>query len=249
MALKLLKQTIKQTIRKFGYDIAEYPRLPLLVHHLRQFFIENDINVVLDVGAFLGLYCRMLRADVSYHGDIISFEPASKSFARLSAEMRGDAAWRGFNFGLSDTNKQVRLNTHGDHGNFNSVLVLKKYSADAYNVGHSSTAELVDLKTLDSVWETIFNERPNPRVFLKMDTQGHDTEVFLGSIAHHKHIVGLQSELPAIELYDGMRSMSETLTIYKEHGFTPVGFYPVNRPKAFKGAIPEFDTIFLRADI
>jgi hypothetical protein len=46
-----------------------------------------------------------------------------------------------------------------------------------------------------------------------------------------------------------MRSLSETLTIYKEHGFTPVGLYPVNRPKAFKGAIPEFDAIFLGTDI
>jgi Methyltransferase FkbM domain len=166
----------------------------------------------------------------------------------LQTAMSGDRSWRGFNFGLSDKNATVSLITHGDRGDFNSVLALRKDGADAYDVGTSSTAEPVEFHTLDSVWDQVLDGISHPKIFMKMDTQGHDTEVFLGSAAHLKHIIGLQSELPAIELYDGMRSMSEMLKIYKQHGFTPVGFFPVNRPKAYRGAVPEFDAIFLRAD-
>jgi FkbM family methyltransferase len=244
-----LKNLVKSAIRGLGYDLVEYPRLPLMVHHLRQFFAENDINVVLDVGAYLGLYCRMLRTDVKYDGEIVSFEPAAVSFSKLQTAMSEDQSWRGFNFGLSDKNETVNLNIHGDRADFNSVLVLRKDAADAYDVKTSSTIEPVEFRTLDSIWDQVLHGISHPKIFIKMDTQGHDTQVFLGSAAHLKHIIGFQSELPTIELYDGMRSMSEILTIYKQHGFTPVGFYPVNRPPAYKGAVPEFDVIFLRADM
>jgi len=43
-----------------------------------------------------------------------------------------------------------------------------------------------------------------------------------------------------------MTSFADTLKIYKDHRFTPVGFYPVNRPAAYKGGVPEFDAIFIR---
>lgn len=241
-----LKTFVKRILRNHGYDIVEYPRLPLIVHHLRQFFAENNIDVVLDVGAYLGLYCQMLRTDVHYNGTIISFEPTSRSFEKLTARMAADPSWRGFNFGLSNKNGEATLHCHGHRGDFNSVLSLKRDGADAYGVEASPTSEQVEFKTLDSVWNQVFDGISNARIFMKMDTQGHDTEAFLGTVAHLNQIVGLQSELPAIELYDGMTSISDTLKLYKDYGFTPVGFYPVNVPTAYKGAVPEFDTIFIR---
>ena len=241
-----LKSLVKTILRSYGYDTVEYPRLPLIVHHLRQFFAENGIDVVLDVGGYLGLYCQMLRTDVRYKGTIISFEPTAVSFQKLKARMIDDPSWRGFNFGLSNRNGQATLHSHGDRGDFNSVLSLTRDAANAYGVDASSTAEQVQFKTLDNVWDRVLAGIPNPRIFMKLDTQGHDTEAFLGSVAHHNEIVGLQSELPAIELYDGMTSFAETLKLYKDHRFTPVGFYPVNRPEAYKGGVPEFDAIFIR---
>src|SRR6266540_1948389 len=133
-----LKNLMKSAVRTFGYDFVEYPRLPLLVHHLRQFFSENNINVVLDVGAYLGLYCQMLRNDVKYDGAVVSFEPASKSFSKLQSVMSKDPLWRGFNFGLSDKSGTVDLNIHADRGDFNSVLALRSDAANVYGVDNSS---------------------------------------------------------------------------------------------------------------
>jgi hypothetical protein len=60
-------------------------------------------------------------------------------------------------------------------------------------------------------------------------------------------IIGLQSELPAIEIYDGMSSMSTTLSHYSSRGFVPIGFYPVSTLKNLQIS-PEFDVMFHRFD-
>ena len=127
-----LKDIVKHNLRRFGLDVIRHPPALPLVHHLREFFAENRIDVVLDVGAYLGLYCRMLRCDVGYKDEIISFEPVSRSFAKLSEEMAEDRAWRGFNFGLSDNTRMVSLNTFGERGDFNSMLMLTEEASDAY---------------------------------------------------------------------------------------------------------------------
>lgn len=81
----VLMHVVKQGLRQAGFDIIRHPPALPLVHHLREFFAETDVNVVLDVGAYLGLYCRMLRSDVGYEGNIVSFEPVSRSFAKRSS--------------------------------------------------------------------------------------------------------------------------------------------------------------------
>lgn len=60
-------------------------------------------------------------------------------------------------------------------------------------------------------------------------------------------IVGLQSELPVIEIYDGMPSMPAALSYYASCGFLPTGFYPINTFRNLQIS-PEFDVLFTRSD-
>jgi len=62
---------------------------------------------------------------------------------------------------------------------------------------------------------------------MKMDTQAMTLASLRGVRVLNK-IVGLQSELPAVEIYDGMPSMSAVLNYLASCGFVPTGFYPVN---------------------
>jgi hypothetical protein len=64
--------------------------------------------------------------------------------------------------------------------------------------------EKVVLRSIDSIWNEITRGLENPRVYLKTDTQGHDRAVIRGSEPRLGSIFGIQSELPAIEIYDGM---------------------------------------------
>jgi len=80
---------------------------------------------------------------------------------------------------------------------------------------------------------------------MKIDTQGHDLSVVRGAAGVLNHIVGLQSELPAVQIYDGMASMTTVLDYYFTCRFVPIGFHPVNTMRDTQIS-PEFDVLFSR---
>lgn len=61
-----------------------------------------------------------------------------------------------------------------------------------------------------------------------MDTQGHDAKVFLGAAESLARIVGLQSELSFVQLYDETPTAEETLANYRRAGFSLTALVPNN---------------------
>jgi FkbM family methyltransferase len=234
---------VKQGALKFGIVISYDPAPGTFERQLRDFLAQMEINVVLDVGAFVGHYAMKLR-ELGYKGRIISFEPFSPSYDRLQATMQHDSLWSGQPFGLSDENSQALMNTSG-RGEFNSLLNLRSDAERAYALDPSLRSQTpIQLSRLDAVLPQLLDGIRSPRVFMKMDTQGHDVSVVRGASGVLDRIMGLQSELPAVQIYDGMPSMSTALEYYSSCGFVPIGFYPVN---TFPDQIsPEFDVLFNR---
>jgi FkbM family methyltransferase len=228
-----------------GIAISYYPPPESFARQLRDFLLQMEINVVLDVGAFIGNYPIELR-EAGYRGRIISFEPVPASYDRLYARMHHDSLWCGQPYGLSDDNRETMMNTYA-RGDFNSLLNLRKDPELAYSLDPSLRSQTpIQLRRLDAVLPQLIDEIPSPRVFLKMDTQGHDANVVKGAAGVLDNIVGLQSELPAINIYDGMLSMSSTLDYYASCGFIPIGFYPENTFPNIKQIVPEFNVLFNR---
>ena len=87
----------------------------------------------------------------------------------------------------------------------------------------------VDVRRLDGLLPALLRNLPSPRLFLKMDTQGYDLEVFRGAKNCLNWIVGLQSEISVIPLYTGMPHYLESLREYEEHGFHLHHLAVVNR--------------------
>jgi FkbM family methyltransferase len=233
-------------LNRLGFDLIRHPQPTRLASHVAAFVRAHRVNVVLDVGAYTGKYCQFLRDEVGYTGLIVSFEPCAGSFQQLTAARANDPHWRGYPFGLSDADTAAVLNTYGTRGDFNSVLTLRDHGASAFEVDTSAAStEEVRLHRLDTVWAEVMRDVDDPRVFLKMDTQGHDVAVVSGARDHLRWIVGLQSEVAAVEIYDGMHSMPDVLESYRRCQYVPVGFYPVKTPPAY-GLSPEFDVLFKR---
>jgi FkbM family methyltransferase len=242
----LVFDVIKNGARKIGVAISRYPPPGSFDRHLADLLTQLRVNVVLDIGAYIGDYARRLRA-VGYNGRIISFEPVPASFERISAAMQHDRLWSGQPFGLSDEHRQATMHIH-ERGDFNSLLNIRKDTELAYGVDASLWNNAsVDLRRLDSVLPELLRGVDSPRVFMKIDTQGHDITVLSGASGVLNLIHALQVELPAVELYDGMSSMSGALAYCKSAGFVPVGFYPVNMVEQVQIS-PEFDVLFKRFD-
>jgi FkbM family methyltransferase len=242
--LKTALGLVKRGAQRLGIAISRCPPPGSFERHLRDCLLQMDINVVLDVGAYIGNYARELR-EVGYRGQIISFEPVQASYEQLRAAMHNDSLWFGEPFGLSDEDREARINTHSC-GKFNSLLTLRQDAERAYSLDPARRSQApIKLRRLDGVLPQLVEGIRSPRIFMKIDTQGHDVSVFKGASAVLGMIVGLQSELPAVEIYDGMFSMSAMLSYYAGCGFVPIGFYPVNTFHNLRIS-PEFDVLFSR---
>lgn len=238
---------VKHAAERLGIAISRYPPPGSFMRVLRDFLSHMEINVVLDVGAYIGNYARELR-DVGYGGRIISFEPVPASYEQLHKAMHNDSLWSGEPYGLSDENREALMSTYSS-GDFNSLLTLREDSKRAYSVDPAcSSRRPIQLKRLDAVLPQLMEGIRSPRIFMKIDTQGHDVSVVKGASGVLGTIVGLQSELPAVEIYDGMFSMSDALSYYARCGFVPIGFYPVNTVNTSDSLhiTPEFDVLFRR---
>ncbi|MFQ5700740.1 MAG: MBL fold metallo-hydrolase [Acidobacteriota bacterium] len=87
----------------------------------------------------------------------------------------------------------------------------------------------VTVRRLDSIFADAIRGMGDPRVFLRMDTQGYDLDVIAGAGGCLGQIRGLQSELSVLPLYGGMPNNVEALAEYRRLGFEPTGIYPIFR--------------------
>jgi hypothetical protein len=76
---------------------------------------------------------------------------------------------------------------------------------------------------------TTLSDVQSSRIFLKMDTQGYDLEVFSGATGALDRVLGLQSELSVRPLYEGMPHYIQSLETYQSAGFDLYNLSVVNR--------------------
>ncbi len=187
---------------------------------LRDLLRSLAVDCVLDVGANHGQYAADLRA-VGYRGRIISFEPVRREFDELQGAFAHDRHWSGFQIALGSTNGTANLMVP-------EATVFSSFLTPLRPMPGTTQAD-VEVRRLDSVLPRLLPETPRPRVFLKMDTQGFDLEVFRGAEQCLGWIVGLQSEVSVEPIYAGMPHYLESLREYEAHGYLLHHVAVVNR--------------------
>lgn len=201
---------------------------------------RHDIDIVLDVGANRGFWSAHLRAS-GYAGHIVSFEPIAANAAAIDAKRKGDPRWiaepcaLGVEDGEADFN--IVLSGPGDETVLSSFLAIRNPNA-------RTQTERVKVRRLDSFLPLIKSLSADPRIFLKMDTQGYDLQVVRGAGALLGHVRLLQSELSVEPLYDGMVPYTEALATYADLGFALQDLFVVNRTA--DGGILEYDALMAR---
>jgi FkbM family methyltransferase len=229
--------------RKGRLDLERGLHAFLLREHLAGLLELYRVDCVLDVGANKGQYARLLRR-AGYRGQIVSFEPVPDVFAALAEAAADDDLWTVHQMALGSTDGTTTMNVVP--GTMSSVLVPSEYGTGRYGQLREVSEVDVPVRRLDGLLATL-PELQGRRVFLKMDTQGYDLETFAGLGDRVEQVVGLQSEVALLTIYDGMPRLPEALAAYEAAGFGVTGFYPVSREKR-TWRVLEFDCVMVRAD-
>lgn len=235
----------RRLAHKIGYDIDKFNRQLTVESHLRALLPTLDIDLVLDVGANQGQFVQMLRY-VGYQGEVMSFEPGSEAFRALQKAVVQDDQWQAFNIALGDTEVEAELHL-SQASVFNSLHATNEFGRQKFGGRIASAdSETVTVQRLDRFLDEYVANFKDLRVFLKMDTQGHDSAIFEGAGEYRAKFSGIQSEIAVTPIYEDIPDYMTSLTLYRSYGYEVTGMYTVKRHLA-TGHVVEFDCVMAPA--
>ena len=200
------------------------------------------MDTVIDVGANVGQFGDLVRG-IGFNGQIHSFEPVEHVYNELANKAAHDGRWTAHKLALGSKSGKTKINVFRNSV-LSSMLPLNETGIRLDTMGFSHEEEVI-VMTLD---EFILKNIPeDSHVFLKMDTQGYDLEVFKGAKNFSEKLYGLQSELSLVPIYHGMPSYSEALSTYESAGFRLSGIYSVTRNEDL--LLLEVDCVFVRNNL
>ena len=244
-----VKKIIEYIFGKLSLEIIPRWRINsfLLSRRMKRIIEEFNIDLIIDVGANKGQYAEFLRNEVQYKGLIISFEPDPTNCKILKESRNGDNQWLLMDYALGKEDDRLNLNIM-ESSLFNSFLTPDNSNTNQFkNQNMVNRTIEVPVKRLDNVLHELRESLKFERAFLKLDTQGYDLEVFRGVSGSLDIILGVQTEVSVLPIYQNMPSLEESLSFFKAKGFQVSGFYPVDESR-FPHAV-EFDCILLPTEI
>ena len=234
--------TAHRIARRLGFDVVRWPRPHDVEGALAAVLAREQINCVLDVGANIGEFGLQLRR-LGYRARIVSFEPSPAALPRLQARAARDGSWAVRNVALGARTGAAQLHRHADSV-FDSLHPALPAAHDRFaglrNAGDTTVA--VELLAVERRKAT--TGLAAPRIFLKLDTQGHDLDVLAGDPGL-PDVVAVLVELSAQPIYADQPHLTRVVDRLVDEGFLPVAFQPVTRA-ADRLTVIEFDGLFVR---
>ncbi len=222
-------------LTRLSYGRSHDGRLKLLIKKL-------GIDCVLDVGANQGQFAKSLRT-IGYKGRIVSFEPAEEPFKQLRDRSKRDPLWSVRQQALGSSDTVAALNVM-QNSTLNSFHRPSEYGCGECTGEVIDHVEAVTVARLDSTYPNLGEIRDAKRIFLKIDTQGHDLEVFRGAAGCLSKVALIQLELSVNPIYEGTPTWNEAIEEVRANGFALGGMFAVSYDSDQRAI--EFDGIFVR---
>jgi FkbM family methyltransferase len=234
------KLKVRQAFHLLGFDLryfkdSEEGILRNLIGRLRPV-------AVLDVGANIGQYGRMLRA-IGYEGPIVSFEALSSAHQKLVDEARADGNWIvAPRAALGSAKGSIEINVSRNSVS-SSVLAMKAAHLSAAPDSRYVTTETVAMERLDEILPAIF--ATSGPIFMKLDTQGYEEEVLKGAEAVLSRVVAIQMEISLVQLYEKAPTLVHMISAMEGLGYHLFQVIPGFR-NVVTGQLLQLDGIFVR---
>jgi FkbM family methyltransferase len=199
------------------------------------------VDLVVDVGANSGQYAASLR-EAGYHGRIVSFEPLSEPYRQLATACGHDPAWECRHLALGQRRGIARLNVSEDTRN-SSLFAVGERHLRAVPGSRIVGVETVSTDRLDAIWREVTYGARYPS--LKIDTQGYELEVLLGTTEVLDAVSLVEVEISLLTVYDAGPLFGDVVHFLTQRGFSPIAFEGVlDDPET--GEMLQTDAIFRR---
>lgn len=237
------RRFVKTSARSIGFDVIRFhpessdgAKVSAVLKHLQ-------IDLVLDVGANEGQFAQALR-EFGYRGRVVSFEPLSSAYAKLTEASRADEAWELHPRGaIGDHDGEIAIHIAGNNVS-SSVLPMLDSHAQAAPESRYIGDEVVPIRQLDNVFGSYRGKSQS--VYLKVDTQGYEAAVLRGATQTLAACRAVQLELSLLPLYGGQELWTYFIAELGRQGFELWTVLP-GFVDAETGRTLQIDAIFVRA--
>jgi FkbM family methyltransferase len=243
----MLKSILKKILSKSFNNplLIEFFAASIGNQNLIKLLRYYNINKVFDVGANTGQYAESLFNN-GYNGKIVSFEPLTDAHKILLQKKNKYKQWKiAERCAIGDQDKEISINI-SDNLVSSSILPMldsqKKYALGSQYIDK----ETVQMYRLDTIYPKYIEN--DDILFLKMDVQGYEKFVLMGSEKLLSYLKGIQLECSLVPLYEGEMLFIDTINDLENKGFTLCEIIPGISDHKFSGRLLQVDCIFFKGD-
>lgn len=202
-----------------------------------------SIQSIFDVGANEGQFAKLSR-EVFPSATIYSFEPLPDCFEKLKSALTGDSKFFAYNIAAGSSESEIEFyrSIHSPSSSFLQMEDVHKEAFPESRKGQVKEAILVKVNTLDAIYDRI---KPAAEILLKIDVQGFEKEVLLGSQSMMNHVKVVIMEMSFVKLYKDQPLFHDIYMMMYERGFRFHGtlsqmLHPLTRE------VVQIDAIFVK---
>ena len=205
----------KAILRKLGYDLTRLETPDYIFQKLLKLY---NINKILDIGANKGQFAELMFLS-GFKGKIISFEPQQQPFSLIPDKPN----WQKVNIALGNFNGKTIINI-SKYDVCSSILNNNQTLTGEYDAARYIAQEQIEVRKLDNIYNQYVQEQDN--VLLKLDVQGYERQVMLGSQEFiSNHVKGMYVEMHTEPLYENEPPMEDQISYIKKKGFELVAIH------------------------
>lgn len=236
----MLKRLVKSFAKRCGYEILGSRGAYAAQRSLAGLLRQEQINLVLDVGANKGQFAGELRA-CGYRGRLISFEPLSSVHALLRSKAERFPNWTvAARTAIGAERGSVEIHI-SEKSACSSILDMHPRCLEAAPRSIYVGSETVPVNRLDDLCAL----SPDDRALLKIDVQGYEDKVLEGASRVLSACRAVHVEMELLPLYEGQVLARELWDLLTAQGFEPWSLEPGLRdPVTFR--LLQIDGVFVR---
>lgn len=235
---------VQRWVRKAGLEVRRFAPEASYAAAVAAVCRQQQIDLVLDVGANVGQFALDLRA-TGYEGLITSFEPLDVAWRKLGQVAMSDEQWFVHpRCALGAERGSVDINVSANSVS-SSILPMLPAHLDAAPESAYHGIETVPVFRLDEVVSGYLS--PTTKALLKIDTQGYEWSVLDGALEllADPGLRAVSLELSLVPLYEGQKLWLEVIERLDRAGLALWAISPSFSDRA-TGRTLQLDGIFCR---